>query len=384
MKKRKEEYRDEYSPKVYFITGGATGGHIYPALAVANELRKQTSTKKVYYTGHPENLEYEIFTRAGFEFLPVKVSAMPRKIDFEFVKCLAQLFAAVMQTIGYIIKYKPNAIFMTGGYVSAPAVVAANILKTPYMMHDSDAYPGIVSKKSAKNAKVVSIAFEEAKNHLASKRIILNGNPIRESFSTITKNEAKKILGIKNKTTLLIMGGSQGAQSVNDVICDIMPNLIEYYGLQVIFQTGAKNYEKALGYLETNHAKFKKWIEKRNLIIEPYFDEMSIPLRAADLAISRAGALSISEMNLCGLPSILVPYPHAAADHQTKNALAMQEEGAAICIADDEKLKENLTKTIDMLAYKPELLKTMKAHALSLAKYDATAKITQQLIGIAK
>lgn len=363
----------------YFVTGGGTGGHIYPAIAICNELKKDNETKDIYYVGNPKNLEFEITKKLGYKFLEINVSGMPRKFDFKLIKWFFELQIAIFKSLYYIKKYKPNAIFGTGGYVSAPALFAGGLANVPFMIHDSDAQPGIVSKYIAPNAKCVSLAFEISKQFIKSGNIHVNGNPIREEFKTLTKKEAREKSNLENKPTLCIMGGSQGAKSINSAAVEILTKLSLEYNLQIIFQTGKKNYNEVYSKLKENYPKFEN---DKNIILKPYFDDMVTILKASDIAVSRAGSLSISELCACGIASILIPYPHAAADHQRKNAKFMVEKHAALYLEDADTTKDTLLIAIEQLLDNEEKLKTIQNNAFSLAKLDAAKDIAFQLKNI--
>ena len=184
----------------YFITGGGTGGHIYPAVAVAERLLEE----EIYYVGNPKNLEYDIVIQKGFKFLPVCVHGMPRSLGVDFVKWAFQLLYAVFKCCLYIFKYRPDVVFGTGGFVSAPALLAAKLMKVPYMMHDCDAQPGLVTRKISPYAACVSLAFDCAEKYINNKNCKINGNPIREKFKSLSKQEARKNLGISDKLTLCV------------------------------------------------------------------------------------------------------------------------------------------------------------------------------------
>ncbi len=366
--------------KVYFISGGGTGGHIYPAVTIADELLTHEDTEKIYYVGNPKNLEYEIIkSKPQIEFLPVNVAGMPRKISFQFLKWVFDLELSIWKSLFYIFKYQPDAIFTTGGYVSAPIAFAAIILRTPFMIHDCDAHPGLVSQHVAPFARCVSVAFESSSEMLNSEKIVCNGNPIRKSFDAISKQEARKILNLQDKFTVIGMGGSQGAMTINDALVGVAQELTEKMDIQLIIQTGKKNYEEVIKKFEES---FPNYIENKNLLIKPYFDDMSIPLKAADVAIARAGSVSLSEINACALASILVPYPHAAADHQRKNAKKMSEKGASFCLEDSECNKDNLMDKLKTLINNPEILAEMGEASKNLAKMDSTESIITQLKSI--
>ena len=278
-------------------------------------------------------------------------------------------------------KYKPNAVFATGGYVSAPMLITSAFLKIPSFMHDGDAIPGIVTRKFSPFAKGVSLAFEEAKKHINNSNINIFGNPIRDDFSKPDKQAARKQLGFDDdKLILLIMGGSQGAKGINNTIVELYRYLIEKYNIGIIHQTGAKNYDDVLKALDEAYPEYK---ENKDVIVRPYFDNSAIVMQAADIAVSRAGSLSISEMCASELPSVLVPYPHAAADHQLKNALAVERECAAICIEENDELKNNMLTALETLIQDASYRKNLQDGAKRLAKPDAKKNIVKSLVEIA-
>ena len=365
--------------KTFFITGGGTGGHIYPAIAVADELLKNGNTNKIYYIGNPNNLEYSIVQGKNYEFLPVISSGMPRKIGLALVKWSMQMFHAFIKCCSYIKKYKPDVIFGTGGYVSAPVLMAGIVMKVPFVMHDCDANPGLVTRKLAPYAKSVSIAFEDAKTKLNNPHCILNGNPIRHEFSTLTKDQARKNLGLENKLTLCIMGGSQGAKTINDASIELLQELTENYNLQIIFQTGKKNFEDVTKKLKDIYPNYEN---DKNLIVRPYFEDMVTVLKASDIAISRAGSLSISELCASGIAPIFVPYPYAAADHQRKNAKNIVAQNAGLYIEDSEVTAKTLLELIKSLVENPEKLNQIQQASLNLAKFDGIQNIVKQILEV--
>lgn len=361
----------------YFITGGGTGGHIYPAIAVAEALRGN----EVFYVGNPKNLEFDIVNRKGFKFLPVNVYGMPRKISLDLLKWVFKLDFAVIKSCYYIMKYKPDAVFGTGGYVSAPALIASKIMNVPFMIHDCDAQPGLVSRRLAPYAACVSVAFEGAKSFLKNSKIFVNGNPIRSTFKTLSKNDARKSLGLQDKLTLCIMGGSQGARSINNSVIEILKKFSEELDIQIIFQTGKKNYDNVITQLLKIYPEYET---DKNLIIKPYFDDMVTALKASDIAVSRSGSLSIFEICACGIAPIYVPYPYAASDHQRKNAKYMVEKGAGLYIDDNDISSNLLFETIKYLVNDREKLANIQKKSFELAYLDGTENIVKQLKQIIK
>ncbi|MBQ9244660.1 undecaprenyldiphospho-muramoylpentapeptide beta-N-acetylglucosaminyltransferase [bacterium] len=370
------------SNKVYFISGGGTGGHIYPAFTVVESLLKEEDTEKIYFVGNPDNLEYDIAKNyPKVDFLPVKVSGMPRKLSLSMPKWAIQFFFAYLKARSYLKKYKPDAIFTTGGYVSAPIVTAAISMKKPYMIHDCDSVPGLVSKIAAPKASIVSVAFENSKNILKSKNIICNGNPVREAFFTVTKSQAREKLNIpQDKKVIFAMGGSQGAKTINNAMIKLLKSLSEAMGMYVILQTGKKKFDEVIIDLETMYPEFKN---NPNLMIRPYFDEMVYPLKASDIVIARAGSLSLTEIIQCHLASILIPYPYAAQDHQRKNAKEMCDKGVALYLEDSECTDETLLNKIKEIN-NDDILTKMTQKAAELAKNNPTKDIVNQLKSIIK
>lgn len=360
----------------FFITGGGTGGHIYPAIAVADALSQDN---EIFYVGNPKNLEYDIVSQKGYKFLGVNIHGMPRKIGFGLFKWGLELLTAVLKCIYYILKYKPEVVFGTGGYVSAPALIAAKFLKVPYMMHDCDAQPGLVTRKLAPGAKCVSVAFECACKALKNNNCYVNGNPVRLEFKILSKQDARKTLGLEDRLTLCIMGGSQGARSINDAAVECLKNLSKEFNLQIIFQTGKRNYERVLEQLLKIYPDYE---QDKNIIVKPYFEDMVSVLKASDMAVSRSGSLSISEICASSIAPIFVPYPHAAADHQRKNAKFMVDKGAAMYIEDCEINAEVLYDAVKSLIEDSEKLSQLQANSGKLAKLDGVKSIVQQLVGL--
>lgn len=364
--------------KTYFITGGGTGGHIYPAVSVINTLLDNgIDNKNIFYLGNEKNMEYEIATKQGYNFLSYNVKGMPRKLSFKFIAWTFNLFFATLKALYYCFKYKPSVVFATGGYVCAPILFASQILNIPYILHESDIHPGLVTKLFARGAKSVSLGFESAKNAIKTKNFLTNGNPIRKEFKEISKEQAREELSLKDKFIILIMGGSLGAKTINNSSFKILKEYANKKEYQIIWQTGKKNFDEVT----------KKILEEfgelpDNLVLQPYFDKMYIVLLAADLVISRAGSLSLSEICACGLASILIPYPHAAGDHQKKNALELVKNNIAKMIEDKNCNNDILFDTVNELVNNKTLLEELSKNAKNYSKQDSAQKIVEQINGV--
>ena len=361
--------------KTYFITGGGTGGHIYPAISVINALLDSgVKNENIFYLGNKKNLEYEIVSKNGYKFLSYGVKGMPRKFGIKLILWTIGLFFAIIKASIYVIKYKPDVIFATGGYVCAPILFCALIFNIPYVLHDCDIQPGVVTRFFAKKAKSVSVAFEEAKNHINSKNVFVNGNPIRQEFKTITKQQARKELSLKDAFTILIMGGSLGARTINNSSFKILKEYANKDNIEIIWQTGKKNFDEVT----------KKVLDEigelpDNLVLQPYFDKMYLALLASDIVISRAGSLSLSEICACSLPSILIPYPYAACDHQKKNALSLVKNKMALMLEDKDCNNETLFKIVDDLMNNKKLLSDLSYNAYRAARLNSAQKIVEEI-----
>ena len=366
--------RDE-KEKIYFITGGGTGGHIYPAVSVIEELKnKGVKNENIFYLGNKKNLEYEIAKKNGYNFLPYSAKGMPRKVSFEFLAWLFNLGVSCFIALMYVIKYKPNVVFATGGYVCAPILFCALFLRIPYVLHDCDIQPGIVSRFFAHGAKSVSVAFEDAKKYIKNKNIFVNGNPIRQEFKTISKKQARAELSLKDAFTILIMGGSLGARTINNSSFRLLKEYANKEGIVIIWQTGKKNFDEVTRKILDEFEELPD-----NLVLQPYFDRMYLALLSSELVISRAGSLSLSEICASSLPAILIPYPYAAADHQKKNAQSFVDNNMAVMLEDKDCNNDSLFELTDKLMNNKTLLSNLGYNAYKAAKTDAAQKISEQI-----
>ncbi|MBR1616591.1 undecaprenyldiphospho-muramoylpentapeptide beta-N-acetylglucosaminyltransferase [bacterium] len=366
---------DKNKEKIYFITGGGTGGHIYPALAVAEGLVKQgVELQNIYYLGNHKNLEHDIVTKSGYQFLSYSAKGMPRKFGFDFIIWMFGLFLACLKALIYVFKYKPSVIFATGGYVCAPILFCAYILNIPYVLHDCDIFPGIVTRTFAKGAKSISLAFEDALKYIKAKNVFVNGNPIRHEFKTISKKQARQELSLKDAFTILIMGGSLGARKINNSSFKILKEYGNREEFEIIWQTGKKNFDEV-----TNKIMEEFGALPDNLVLQPYFDKMYLALLSSDMVISRAGSVSLSEICASGLPAILIPYPYAAADHQKKNAQSFASNSRALMLEDKDCTEDSLFELTEKLINNKKLLSDLAYNAYKCAKPDAVTKIIEQI-----
>lgn len=368
------------------ITGGGTGGHIYPALAVAEQLKADPETAQVVYIGNQTSLEQELIPRHGIPFEGISFYGMPRRPGFGFIRWLWTLQTAIRSAKAHLKSIRPHVVFGTGGYVSAPVLMAARQLRIPYMIHEPDAHPGLVNRLMARQADQVTAAFAESHAMLHCRKFAATGNPLRGKIlslaqeSRITKADALAQLGVNwdpNRPVLLVVGGSQGARTLNNAITGALSTLIDSWGVQVLHQTGAKLYEETLQSLSPGlreHPAYR---------VQPFYNDMWLALACADFALCRAGSLTLSEMYLSEVPTILVPYPHAAANHQHKNAMASVSAGASCLIPDEACTSQQVLAVLDDLIQHPEKPQAMRAACRTLAHPKATDEIIALLKGLA-
>jgi UDP-N-acetylglucosamine--N-acetylmuramyl-(pentapeptide) pyrophosphoryl-undecaprenol N-acetylglucosamine transferase len=364
------------------VTGGGTGGHIYPALAVAEALKGDPDVEAVTYLGKSGGLESEIVPQSGIAFEGIEFYGMPREknllLPFKLAAWGLKLRKAVHIAREKLKALQPDVVFGTGGYVSAPVLMAAKSLKIPYVLHEPDALPGLVNRLMAKDARIITTSFSEGAEqlkHRPDQQVLVTGNPIRGAIGHLGKQEALQVLGLDwpaDRPVLLVTGGSQGARRLNGAVVEVLPTLIHELGFSVAHLTGRKLYEETLDMLDLIAPGMKT---DPHYWVQPYSANMAALLGLADLALCRAGSLSLSEMYVCGVPTILVPYPYAAADHQRKNAMASVRAGASVMIEDDQCKGGRLLQELRTLIRQPEKRLSMVEASRNLGHPNATAEI---------
>jgi UDP-N-acetylglucosamine--N-acetylmuramyl-(pentapeptide) pyrophosphoryl-undecaprenol N-acetylglucosamine transferase len=369
------------------ITGGGTGGHIYPALAVGRFFLQLSPHHAVLYMGHKTGLEKSIIQEEGLPFYGLMFSGMPRKkslmLPFEMIQWLASLHQAKKTALALLQDLKPDMVFGTGGYITAPILMAAHQLKIPYAIHEPDACPGLVNRYMGKHATLITTSFKEgekALRHSPSQQVLVTGNPLRGQVGQLTPDYARKQLGIEwteDMMVLLVTGGSQGARSLNDALVDALPQLLQHQNLAVIHITGEKRYPETLDKIK---GQCPDVLNNPRYYLKNYTSLMPAILEIAKLAVCRAGALTLSEMYLCGIPTILIPYPYAAANHQHINSEASVRAGASVMIADSALTGERLLKEVEGLLNQPQRYTAMANAALKQATPNATQDIVNGLL----
>lgn len=359
------ESREGRSPRILFVAGG-TGGHLFPAVAVADKCREMFPDAAIRFVGARGRLEEEVIPHAGYELDLMWISGLQRGLSLQNLLLPFKLVRSVMQARSIVLSFNPDVIVCAGAYVSYPVGQVAGLRGIPLVLMESNALPGMVVRRLAARAKEVHVAFNDTRKYLPGANVLVSGNPVRKVFGQqIDKGEARRHFGLNpDKPVLFVFGGSLGARSVNAALDGIIGALLAD-GIQVIWQTG-KSYQGE---------------EKRepNLYRARFIHEMEKGYAAADLVIARAGATTIAELKAVGKPSILVPLPTAADDHQRVNAQAMEAEEASRMILDAD-LGSHLYGTIVELLAQPEQLRRMGTNASALASPDADEVIARRVL----
>ncbi len=353
------------------FTGGGTGGHLYPAIAVAQELRKHPNNK-ILFIGSSKGVEASIVPAEGFEIKFVSSSAFSLNI-IKAIKGTANIISGIIQAKGIISNFKPDIVVGSGGYVSAPVTIAAFLKKIPIVLLEQNAISGKTNRLVGKMAVKICASFESSLTNFPRQKTILTGNPVRMEILNANREEARKKLGIgSDKTCVLITGASQGAQSINEAILACLEDW-KHNDWVIIHITGEKHLLEIKG-------KAEKLLGGATLDYRPtaFMNDIAVAYAACDIAVARAGATTLSELTLRGIPAILIPYPFAAEDHQTKNAAFLENKKAAVALKDSE-LKTKLKDTLEGLLADDEKLKAMAEESRKLGSPDAVFKILKVL-----
>ena len=360
--------------------GGGTGGHINPALAVASYAVGKDETTKVLFVGTKAGLETRLVPKAGFDIEYIDVEGFKRNKIFSNVKVVYKLFKSQIQAKKILKKFKPDVVLATGGYVSGPVVTAAKKLKIPSVIHEQNVYPGLTVKAAVKYVDKVLVSFDETVNHIKEpSKCMVMGNPIRPEILNATYDESRKKLNLSDKPLVFIVGGSRGAMKINEAVKDILSMMDESTPFQLIFATGESNYKSFIESLAD-----KTVLENKNINVLPYIHNMNEVMNAADVVVSRAGAITVSEIAALGRPCILIPSPNVVRNHQEQNARLLENGGGAIVITENELNSKDLFDRINTLVNDAKKREDMSASLKKYAKTDATEKIYNVLKALAK
>lgn len=359
------------------ISGGGTGGHIFPALSIANEIKHRYPQCRILFVGAYGRMEAERVPAAGYEIMLLKVQGLSRGRNiFNHFKTAWMLWRSMRLVRQQLKVMMPQVAVGVGGYVSAPTLLEAQKLGIPTLVQEQNSYAGKANKLVGRKAKTVCVAYKGMERFFPkAKRIILAGNPVRMSLLDTPRKYPRAYEHFAfdpHKKTLLILGGSLGARTINESVASALEEITTREELQVIWQCGKYYIEEMTTLLR------ERGLDDRNILLTDFISQMDYAYSIADLVISRAGASSISELCLLGLPVILVPSPNVAEDHQTQNAMALVREDAAVLIPDSEAREKLMPTALDLLS-RPERLQQLSEHIQTLALPNAAQKIVDEI-----
>ena len=370
--------------KILFACGG-TAGHINPAIAIANYLKEKDPSTEILFAGNPNGMEARIVPNAGYDFAPIKVLGIQRRINMRNIKnnikALWYLMSSSSRAKEIIEGFKPDIVMGTGGYVSGPVVRKAALLGYKTIAMENNAFPGMTTKLLAKHVDKILLDVEESKKFLPEdKEYIVTGNPVRQEIFTADRREAREFYNVGDRICILSFGGSLGAQRLNEAVSELMAwHLAEKDFVHI---HGSGSYYGPSYYFDMLKGKGIDAHEHDNLIIREYINDMPRCLAAADLVISRCGAITLAELKAAGRASVLIPSPNVAENHQYHNAMVLESHGAGIVIEEKDLTGELLCKTVKELTENPDKLKELSENAKKLAVTDANERIRKEIISL--
>ncbi len=359
------------------ISGGGTGGHIFPAIAIADAIKAQRPDAEILFVGAEGRMEMEKVPQAGYKIIGLKIAGLQRKLTVKNLSFPFKLIGSLMKARKIVKEFKPSAAVGVGGYASGPLLRAANKAGIPSLIQEQNSYPGITNKILGKAAKKICVAYTGMEKFFPQEKLILTGNPVRLGIDKKlnARTEAIQFFGLdENKKTVLVIGGSLGARTINQSIAGMIDSFPMDGNVQLIWQTGKQGIELSEQVLKGSTAAIKAM---------PFIQNMDFAYSAADVIISRAGAMSISELCLIAKPAILIPSPNVSEDHQTKNAMALVQAKAALMVKDDL-AKAELNKVLFSLLEDESMQKELSENIVKLALPDAAKHIANEVLAIAK
>lgn len=354
------------------IAAGGTGGHVYPAIAIADALQEIQPNIVIQFVGTSDKIEADAVPAAGYDFVNIWISGFHRRFTLKNILFPLKLLVSLVQSIRIISTFKPDAVICCGGYVTGPVGKVAALMNISLFLQEQNSFPGVTNRLLAKHAQQIFTAFDEATKYLPAEKIVQAGNPIRAALTETTAPDALQHFNFEHdKKTLLVLGGSGGARTINKAMREHIQTLHDDFGLQVIWQCGKSYFEAVDATLQAEAYE--------NLRLFDFLHHMPEAYTVADLVVSRAGALSCSEIALTRNAAIFIPSPNVAGDHQTKNARAMADGGAA-AVLNDEDTMEQLAQKVESLIFDDSTLNRMKEKAAAHARPNAANEIATEII----
>ena len=362
------------------IAAAGTGGHINPGIAIANKIMKEEPNSKIIFVGTTRGLENDLVPRAGYELKTIDAYGLSKKISIDNLKKLYKTYKGIGEAKKIVKEFKPDIVIGTGGYICGAVVLAAKKNNVPVLLHESNAFPGKAIQMLAKKANTILVSFEEAKNRIINcENVVFTGTPVKikkQNYTLIQKAEIINNIGLsQEKPIILIFGGSQGAQKINEAIIDIIKNK-NNKNYQLIWATGPKQYDIIKQELEKDNINIE---EIENTKIVPYIYNMEEVENVCDLVVARSGAMTITEISNLGKPSILVPLPNVSNDHQMYNAKVLEKIGGAKIITNDKLNGEILNNVIEGIVNNKAVCEEMGQNAFKVSTTDAEEKIYAEI-----
>jgi UDP-N-acetylglucosamine--N-acetylmuramyl-(pentapeptide) pyrophosphoryl-undecaprenol N-acetylglucosamine transferase len=360
------------APQRILLAAGGTGGHVFPAISIADAFRDQIPGVQIEFVGTRDKMEWFAVPKAGYKINPVWISGFVRRLTLQNVLFPVKLVTSIVQSFSVLNRFKPDVVVCCGGYAAGPIGWAASKKGIPVFLQEQNSFPGVTNRLLSEKAEAIYTAFREADDYFPKGKTTLYGNPTRKSLMKKAGEKAFDFFGFDaGRKTILVIGGSGGAFAINEAIRKNLDYLHNELGLQVLWQCGARYIEPLRKQIDLT--------KYPNLRLTDFIDRMAEAYEVADVVISRAGAGSCSELMLTGKPSILMPSPNVAGDHQTKNARAMAASGAALLIKDEEAVAQ-LPVALANLFRDSDLLKKMSEASLGMAKPDAAKHIAEDIV----
>ena len=357
----------------FIISGGGTGGHIFPAVAIANEIRRRQPDAEILFVGANGRMEMTRVPEAGYQIVGLDITGLQRRLTPQNILFPVRVFRSVRRAGKLIEEFRPDAVVGVGGYASAPVLLAATSRNIPSLIQEQNSYAGLVNKLLGRRVRKICVAYEGMAKFFPAAKIVLTGNPVRTEIAHGDRAEALRFFGLDPaRKTLLVVGGSLGARTLNLATAAALPRLRDA-GVQLLWQAGKRYFPEARDQAAPYAADHLRALE--------FIGRMDLAYAAADVVVSRAGALSVSELCLTGKASVLVPSPNVAEDHQTKNALALVGKGAAVLITDAHAPARLYDETLRLLA-DPARQQQLRERVRGLARPDATKDIVNELFSL--
>lgn len=362
--------------KKVIISGGGTGGHIFPAIAIANALRRIDPGMEILFVGAEGKMEMEKIPAAGYRIIGLPVAGLHRSLTLKNFMVLIKLIKSLNMAKKIIMEFEPDIVVGVGGYASGPVLRLAGKMGIPTLIQEQNSYAGVTNKLLAKKASAICVAYDGMDKYFPSEKIIKTGNPVRHNFDNLKslKSEALSFFNLKKEfPVILVLGGSLGAGSINKSLSENI-NTIKDSDCQWLWQTGKHYFENVMALVSLSFSE--------NISVHGFINRMDYAYAAADIIVSRAGAGTISELCLVGKPVILIPSPNVAEDHQTKNAMALSEREAAVLITDGQAVKTLVDEAIKLISDKTKR-DLLSQNILKMADRDADVRIAKEVLKLA-